>query len=168
MYLSGGSRSPRMFVVVLHQMLRMCISKGALLYFVLHVMYIPCTLSGGGLLLYSVFHVICYILCARVEVGYTECTGGGGLQCFMLYVIYCVHGWRWAILSARVEVGFSVLCYMLYTACTGGGGLQCFMLYVIYCVHGWRWAILSARVEVGFSVLCYMLYIACTGGGGLY
>ena len=43
-----------------------------------------------------VFHVICYILCARVEVGYTECTGG---------------------------VSFSVLCYMLYTVCTGGGGL---------------------------------------------
>ena len=77
------------------------------------------------------FYVICYILCARVEVGYTECTGGGGLQCFMLYVIFCVHGWRWAsmfyviryILHARVEVGFNVLCHMLYTVCTGGGGL---------------------------------------------
>ena len=61
----------------------------------------------------------------------------------MLYVIYCVHGWRWAILSARVEVGFSVLCYNL-----------CY--------------ILSARVEVGFSDLCYMLYTVFTGGGGLY
>ena len=47
----------------------------------------------------------------------------------MFYVIcytLCVTGWRWAILSARVEVG--------YTECTGGGRL--------YCVHGWRWALL--------------------------
>ena len=85
------------------------------------------------------FCVICYILCARVEVGYTECTGGGVFQCFMLYVIYCVHGWGWAMLSARVEVfyvrvgvGFSVLCYMLYTVCTDGGGLYYFLLMTVH------------------------------------
>lgn len=66
MYLSGGSRSPCMFVVVLHQMLHMCINKGVLLYFVLHVIYILCTLSGGGLL---------YIQCFMLSV----CMGGGGL-----------------------------------------------------------------------------------------